>query len=80
MRRFTVALLALGAAMSLMAAAANARVLTVGTYHGIKGQYKTIQAAVDAAKPGTGSWSAPVTTRRPRSGRRRALGTSPPAC
>ena len=28
------------------------RVLTVGTWHGIKGKYKTIQAAVDAAKPG----------------------------
>jgi hypothetical protein len=27
------------------------RVLRVGTYHGIAGQYKTIQAAVDAAKP-----------------------------
>jgi hypothetical protein len=28
------------------------QVLLVGTYHGIKGQYDTIQAAVDAAKPG----------------------------
>ena len=26
--------------------------LRVGTYHGIRGQYRTIQAAVNAAKPG----------------------------
>ncbi len=31
---------------------ATARVLRVGTYHGIRGQYRTIQAAVNAAKPG----------------------------
>ena len=28
------------------------KVLLVGTYHGIRGQYTSIQAAVDAAKPG----------------------------
>jgi hypothetical protein len=33
-------------------AVAGAHVLRVGTYHGHKGQYKTIQAAVNAAKPG----------------------------
>src|SRR6202035_2912726 len=33
-------------------AVAGARVLRVGKYHGIKGQYNTIQAAVAAAKPG----------------------------
>jgi hypothetical protein len=33
-------------------AAARARVLRVGTYHHLRGQYHTIQAAVDAAKPG----------------------------
>ena len=33
------------------AAAANAKVLRVGTYKGIRGQFKSIQAAVDAAKP-----------------------------
>ena len=33
-------------------ALAGAHVLRVGTYHGVKGQFKTIQAAVDAAKPG----------------------------
>src|ERR1700756_3471512 len=32
--------------------AAGAKVLLVGTYHGIKGQYSSIQAAVNAAKPG----------------------------
>jgi hypothetical protein len=32
--------------------AAGARVLRVGTYHGIPGQYKSIQAAVNAAHPG----------------------------
>jgi hypothetical protein len=32
-------------------ACAGARVLRVGTYHGMPGQYATIQAAVDAAKP-----------------------------
>jgi hypothetical protein len=31
---------------------AGARVLRVGTYHHIKGQFKTIQAAVDHARPG----------------------------
>jgi hypothetical protein len=31
---------------------AGARVLRVGTYHGIKGQYKTIQGAINAAKSG----------------------------
>ena len=34
------------------AATANAKVLRVGKYHGIRGQFKSIQAAVDAAKPG----------------------------
>jgi hypothetical protein len=33
-------------------AAARVRVLRVGTWHHIKGQYKTIQAAVDHARPG----------------------------
>jgi hypothetical protein len=32
--------------------AAGAKVLRVGTYHGIPGQYRSIQAAVDAAGPG----------------------------
>ena len=40
------------ALMTIVAPAASARVLRVGTYHGIKGQYSSIQAAVSAAKPG----------------------------
>jgi len=40
-------------ALSLVVApAAGARVLRVGTYHGIRGQFTSIQAAVNAAKPG----------------------------
>src|SRR5438445_353218 len=39
------------AAILTLAPAAAARVLLVGTYHGIPGQFATIQAAVDAAKP-----------------------------
>ncbi|HEY6398275.1 MAG TPA: hypothetical protein VIX82_12555 [Solirubrobacteraceae bacterium] len=35
-----------------IASVANARVLLVGTYHGIHGQFKSIQAAVNAAHPG----------------------------
>ena len=31
---------------------AGARVLRVGTYHGVKGQFSSIQAAVNAARPG----------------------------
>lgn len=56
MRRFAAACAALAAVVSAFAvglpATAAAKVLRVGTYHGIKGQYRTIQAAVDAAKPG----------------------------
>ena len=44
------AVLALSTA--LFAAAASAKVLLVGTYKGIHGQYTSIQAAVDAAKSG----------------------------
>ncbi len=53
MRRFVAACAALGAVAVVIPAAALAKpqVLLVGTYHGIKGQYKTIQAAVDAARP-----------------------------
>ncbi|HEV3128582.1 MAG TPA: hypothetical protein VGY32_06345 [Solirubrobacteraceae bacterium] len=34
------------------APAMAARVLRVGSYHGVRGQFRTIQAAVNAAKPG----------------------------
>jgi hypothetical protein len=50
LRRIAVAV-PLMLALSLPAAAAS-KVLRVGSYHGIRGQYKTIQAAIKAAKPG----------------------------
>jgi hypothetical protein len=37
--------------LSALARAANAQVLRVGTYHGIPGEFKDIQAAVNAARP-----------------------------
>ena len=46
----TVALLAVAALLAPRSA--GARVLRVGSFHGSPGQYKKIQAAVDAAKPG----------------------------
>jgi hypothetical protein len=51
MRRFLV-LLALAAAAAVAAPSAGARVLRVGSFHGIPGPFRSIQAAVDAAKPG----------------------------
>jgi hypothetical protein len=50
MRR-RLAVLTLGVVLSL-SGAAGAKVLTVGSYHGIRGQFRSIQAAVNAAKPG----------------------------
>ena len=54
MRRYIAATLGLAAVYTMIgwAATASAAVLRVGTYHGIRGQYTTIQAAVDAAQPG----------------------------
>jgi hypothetical protein len=51
MRRRMVGAVAI-ALMAALPAAAHAQVLRVGSYKGIRGQFKTIQAAVDAAKPG----------------------------
>ncbi len=51
MRRLVAVLLVLGAVLS-MTAMAGAKVLRVGTYRGIRGQFTTIQAAVKAARPG----------------------------
>ena len=49
----TRALLLLTLAVSLIVVGgASARVLRVGTYHGVKGQFTSIQAAVDNAHPG----------------------------
>jgi hypothetical protein len=49
--RWLVVAIAVGAVFGL-ASSASARVLRVGSYHGIPGQYKSIQTAVDAARPG----------------------------
>src|SRR5436305_12901141 len=51
MRGFVAVGAAVVAAMSF-GATASAKVVRVGTYHGVKGQYRSIQAAVNAAKPG----------------------------
>jgi hypothetical protein len=51
MRRFAV-LAAFAAVVFGIAPVASARVLRVGTYKGIRGQFQSLQAAVDAAKPG----------------------------
>jgi hypothetical protein len=51
MRRLIVALSLLVAAC-VLAPAAGAHVLTVGSYHGVKGKYTTVQAAVKAAHAG----------------------------
>ncbi len=46
-----VALACAALAPAASEAAGASRVLRVGTYHGVRGQYRTIQAAVDAARP-----------------------------
>jgi hypothetical protein len=51
MRRSLVLGLLVATVVCLPSVAA-ARVLRVGTYHGVKGQYRTIQSAVAAARPG----------------------------
>ncbi len=51
MRRAALFAIVLGA-FATVAGAATAKVLRVGTYRGVRGQYTTIQAAVNAARPG----------------------------
>jgi len=51
MRRVVVIVAVLGACVALAATAA-AKVLRVGSFHGVTGQYPTIQAALKAARPG----------------------------
>ena len=51
MRRVAAVCFALSG-VALFAASASANVLRVGTYRGIRGQYRSVQAAVKAAKPG----------------------------
>jgi Right handed beta helix region len=53
--RIAIAVLAAAMALTLVTAGAPAkshRVLRVGTFHGVAGNYKTIQSAVNAANPG----------------------------
>ena len=50
MRRAVV--LALVSAGLLLASSASGRVLRVGSFHGVSGQFASIQAAVNAARPG----------------------------
>ncbi|HEV3054764.1 MAG TPA: hypothetical protein VGX45_08940, partial [Solirubrobacteraceae bacterium] len=52
MRRALVGVVAVAVAAIGAPAALAAKVLRVGTYKGIPGQYTSIQAAVNAAKPG----------------------------
>ena len=47
-----VAVLTALCAVAVFAASAGAKVLRVGTYHGERGQFSSVQAAVKAAKPG----------------------------
>ena len=51
MRRASAVMVAL-ATVFMLASVASAKVLRVGSYHGFRGQYATIQAAVRAARPG----------------------------
>lgn len=58
-QRAVTALIALLSASGLLvawgssaSAASNAKTLLVGSFHGVKGKYSSIQAAVNAAKPG----------------------------
>ena len=67
-------------ALLALPAVASARVLRVGSYKGIRGQYKSIQAAVNAAKVGDWILIGPVTTRSIPDGRRRATPTRRRAC
>src|SRR5436305_7293936 len=65
-------LLAALATAALGVAQANARVLRVGSYHGTRGQFSTIQSAVNAAHAGDwvlvgpGDYHAAVLIRKPR--------------
>ena len=78
MRRLIAPAAAIAALLALVPTA-SARVLLVGTYHGIPGQFTSIQAAVDAANPddwiliGPGDYKT-TSVRAPRGG-----GSSSPA-
>ncbi|HWW67264.1 MAG TPA: hypothetical protein VNY83_04715, partial [Solirubrobacterales bacterium] len=73
-----VALLGFAALLLSSSAAASARVLRVGAFHGVRGQYRTIQTAVDAAKPGDWVLVGPGDYHE-RGDRVHAPGATPPA-
>ncbi|MGH2858980.1 MAG: hypothetical protein ACRDMJ_16010 [Solirubrobacteraceae bacterium] len=52
MRRSLMLGMVVVVALGVMTGAAAAKVLRVGSFHGVHGQYATIQAAVNAARPG----------------------------
>jgi hypothetical protein len=52
LRRSLFTVLAALCAAAALASAASASVLRVGSFHGVAGQFQSIQAAVDAASPG----------------------------
>ncbi len=52
MRHWQITVATALAAVLAVSSSAAARVLRVGTYHGIRGQYRSIQAAVQDARPG----------------------------
>jgi hypothetical protein len=51
MRRVVVLALVISGAL-MIASSASGRVLRVGSFHGVSGQFRSIQAAVNAARPG----------------------------
>ena len=48
----SIAVVVFAGGLSACSSTSGPRVLLVGTFHGVAGGYRTIQAAVDAAKPG----------------------------
>ncbi len=74
-----IALAALGALALASAALAHSRVLRVGSYHGVAGQYKTIQAAVNAARHGDTILVGPGDYHERNDHRRQPKGEVPPS-
>ena len=79
MKRAAVPVVVAIAALGWVSTAA-ARVLLVGTYKGIRGQYSSIQSAVDAARPGDWILVGPGDYKTKPRGRPPAVPTPPPAC
>ena len=79
MKYRAVAVVAIAIAVAAPAAA-RAQVLRVGSYKGIPGQFGTVQAAVDAARPGDWTSSGRATTRQARAAPRRTRRTHRRPC